>query len=168
MTILSSLSILLFALTLGQASEVVGKVETSFDKTANFATLRTYSWMTGYNAERASAHKMIVEACDAEMAKLGFTKLPTGADVTLAYYTVKSSYVDLKALDKMQQSGRGEVADSNAVGRLVLIMRTGDPAKQIWSASTREFIDPDPAKASDTIKTATARLFETYPTRVKR
>jgi len=161
-----TLGILLFALTLGQTSEAVGKVETSFDKTANFATLRTYSWMTGYNAERASAHKLIVEACDAEMAKSGFTKVPTGADVTLAYYTVKSTYVDVKALDKLQQSGRDEAAPTNAVGRLVLIMRAGDPAKQIWSASTREFLDPDAAKMGDTIKTATSRLFETYPTRV--
>jgi hypothetical protein len=163
---MTTLGILLFALTLGQTSDAVGKVETTFDTTVNFATLKTYSWMTGYIAERASTHKMIVESVDAEMAKSGFTKVPIGADVTLAYYTVRSTYVDVKALDKRQQAGPGEAAPTNAVGRLVLIMRAGDPAKQIWSASTREFMDPDPARLAETIDTATARLFETYPTRV--
>jgi len=150
---------------LGQVEGVVGKVETTVDKKANFAAFRTYSWGPGYNAERAETHKLIVAACDAEMLKSGFTKVATGADVTLSYYTVKSTYVDVKALDKAQRSGPGDAAATSVVGRLVVIMRSGTPAQQVWSASTREFVDPAPAKLAATIQTAAARLFETYPGR---
>lgn len=159
------IGMLLLSLALGQVDGVVGKVETTLNKNANFAAFRTYSWGPGYNAERADTHKLIVAACDAEMLKSGFTKVATGADVTLSYYTVKSTYVDVKALDKAQQAGGGDAAPSSVVGRLVVIMRTGTPAQQVWSASTREFVDPDPAKLGETIRTATARLFETYPGR---
>ena len=87
---MTSIGILLLSLALGQVDGVVGKVETTFDKKANFASFRTYSWGPGYNAARADVHKMIVAACEAEMLKSGFTKVPTGADVTLAYYTVSA------------------------------------------------------------------------------
>lgn len=163
---MTTIGILLFSLALGQVSEVVGKVETAFDKKANFASLRTYSWAPGYNAARAEVHKMIVAACEAEMTKSGFTKVETGADVTLAYYTVSATYGDPKALDKLQQQGSVAPPPRNTVGRLVVIMRQGtSTTHQLWSASTRELVDPDPAKLADTIRTATARLFDTYPGR---
>jgi hypothetical protein len=48
----------------------------------------------------------------------------------------------------------------------VVIMREGtSTTHQLWSASTRELVDPDPAKLPDTIRSATARLFNTYPGR---
>ena len=167
---MTSIGILLLSLALGQVSEVVGKVETTFDKKANFASFRTYSWAPGYNAARADVHKMIVAACEAEMTKSGFKQVPVGADVTLAYYTVSATYGDPKALDKAQREGSDATPPRGTVGRLVVIMRSGTlPTQQLWSASTRELIDPDPAKLPDTIKNATARLFETYPGRtVKR
>ena len=164
---MKTIGIILAALALGQSSEVVGKVETTFDKKANFAALRTYSWAPGYNAQRADAHKMIVAACEAEMVKSGFTRVETGADVTIAYYTVTSTYVDVKALDKAQKAGApGGTAPRSSVGRLVVIMRAGSSmTQQLWSASTREFVDPDPVKLDDTIRHAAAQLFDTYPGR---
>jgi Domain of unknown function (DUF4136) len=160
------IGILLFSLALGQVNEVVGKVETTFDKKANFASLRTYSWAPGYNAQRADVHKMIVAACEAEMTKSGFTKVPTGGDVTLAYYTVSATYVDPKALDKLQREGSNATPPRDTVGRLAVIMRAGTSStQQLWSASTRELIDPDQTKLEGTIRTATARLFDTYPGR---
>ena len=41
-------------------------------------------------------------------------------------------------------------------------MRT--PARQqVWTAATREYLEADIEKLGATIKTVTARLFETYP-----
>jgi hypothetical protein len=43
-----------------------------------------------------------------------------------------------------------------------------DPARQpLWSAATREYLDPDRAKLGATIQAVTARLFATYPGRAK-
>ena len=141
----------------------IGKVDSEFDKQTNFAALRTYSWITGTNALIPEAHKAIVAAVDAEMAKLGFKQVPSGADVTVAYYTLTITNVDLKALEKAQRENK-PASGSKELGKLIVTMRT--PARQqLWSAGTREYLDPDRAKLGATIQDVTARLFATYPTR---
>ena len=42
-------------------------------------------------------------------------------------------------------------------------MRSAASRQEVWSAATRELLNPDPAKMSATIQAVTARLFETYP-----
>jgi hypothetical protein len=108
----------------------------------------------------------VVAAIESELGKLGFTKVATGANVTVAYYTVRSTDIDLKALSASQQQGSTSGTAPRTVGRLVVMMRPGDATTEtLWSASTREFIDPNPAAIDNTIQTATARLFAAYPTR---
>ena len=145
----------------------IGKADSEFDKNANFAALRTYSWVTGSDALVPEAHKLIVAAVDAEMAGLGFKQVASGADVTIAYYTLTISNVDLKALDKAQRENKPASSATKELGRLIVRMR--NPAgQQLWSAATREFLDSDRAKIGATIKDVTARLFATYPTRAKK
>ena len=163
---MKTIAIMLLSLALGQTPGIVGTVETTFDKQANFAAFHTYTWIAGYNAERDDAHKAIIAACEAEMTKLGFKKAAAGtpADVSLAYYTVKATYVDAKALDTPQPNGGNGGLPNAALGRLVVIMRRGaSRTEQLWSASTREFVDPDPTKVTPTIQAATAKIFATYP-----
>jgi hypothetical protein len=144
----------------------IGKADSEFDKTANFATLDTYSWVTGNDALVPEAHKLIVAAVDTEMARLGFKQVATGADVTIAYYTLTIANVDLKALDKAQRENKPASAATKELGKLIVRMR--DPAgHQLWSAGTREFLDPDRAKIAATIQGVTDRLFATYPTRAR-
>jgi Domain of unknown function (DUF4136) len=153
---------LVLSLAIASQGPAIGTVETKFDKKTNFAAIRTYRWNEGYKAYNPEAHKMIVAAFEAEMTSLGLSKVTTGGDVTLSYYTVTGTDVDLAALDKMEREGGAGLAPTKARGRLVVIMR--DPSQtQIWSASTREYVDP--AKLNETIQSVTARLFETYPGR---
>ena len=141
----------------------IGKVDSEFDKKTNFAALKTYSWITGTNALIPEAHKMIVAAVDTELASLGLKQVTSGADVTVAYYTLTITNVDLKALEKAQRENKQTTA-SKELGKLIVTMRT--PARQqLWTAGTREFLDPDRAKLGATIQDVTARLFATYPTR---
>jgi Domain of unknown function (DUF4136) len=155
---------LLLGLLIAQGP-TVGKVDTEFDKKVNFAQLHTYTWTTGTEAFSPEAHKLIVAAFESEMAKLGFTKVATGADVTLAYYTFTVSKVDLKALDKMEREGKAGATPTKALGRLAVIMRNATAHEQIWSASMREYLDPDPTRLGGTIQSVTASLFSTYPGR---
>jgi len=161
------IAMFLLGLLLMPQDGVIGKVETTYDKKANFSSFRTYSWTPGYNAYDPEAHKMVVAALEAEMATLGFTKVDSGADVTLAYYTVTGTDVDLKALDKQQRDGTAGPTPTKARARLVVIMRAAASSQQVWSASTREYLDPDRAKLSGTIQSVTGRLFNTYPGRKK-
>jgi len=160
------IGLMLVSLVFAQQGATVGKVESKFDNKVNFAGLHTYSWTPGLHADNPDAAALIVAACEAEMTGLGFTKVTAGADATLAYYTVRSTEVDLKALDKLQKEGGGGATPTKILGRLVVVMRNGaTSSEQLWSASTREFVDPDPARMGDTIRGAAARLFETYPGR---
>jgi hypothetical protein len=160
---MTSVMIVLLGLLIAPQGDAIGKVETKFDKKADFQSFHTYSWIRGYNAYDPEAHKLVVAAFDKEMASLGFTKVDSGADVTLAYYTVTGTDVDLKALDKKEREGAvGPTTKPRA--RLVVIMRAA-PSQQVWSASTREYLEQDRAKLSDTIQSVTTRLFNTYPGR---
>jgi Domain of unknown function (DUF4136) len=167
---MKSIAIVLLGLLFAPQGDVIGKVESSFDKTANFSALKTYAWLRGYDSYNPDAHKMVVAAIEGEMAKLGFTKVETekGADVTIAYYTVTGTDIDLKALDKMEREGRSGPPPSKMRARLVVVMRTLPESHPVWRASTREHLDPDPAKLNATIESVTARLFATYPGRPRK
>ena len=121
---MKSAVILLFGLLAATQNVAVGKVDSSFDKKVDFAALRTYTWSGGTHADTPATHKMIVAAVDAEMASRGFKQVPTGADVTLAYYTGFTTELDLKALDKAEREGKGGAAPpTKALGRLSVKMR---------------------------------------------
>ena len=156
---MNSLVVLLLTLVTAQVPPI-GKADSTFDKKANFASFRTYRWTPGTHAFNPEAHKLIVDALEAEMAARGFTKVATGGDVTLSYSSMNVANVDLKALDKAERAGAA--APTKNLGKLVVVMRT--PARQqVWSAATREYLEPDIDKLGATIKTVAARLFETYP-----
>ena len=66
----------------------------------------------------------------------------------------------MKDLGKAEKAGAA--APTKNLGRLVVVMRT-QARQQLWSAATREYLEPDIEKLGASIKTVTARLFETYP-----
>ena len=162
---MKSLAILLLGFLFTAQQPEPGKVESTFDKKTNFAAIKTYSWTPGTDALVPEAHKLIIAAVDKEAAAVGLTPVASGGDVTLAYYTMTVTNVDLKALDKMEK--KPALPPTKELGKLVVVMR--NPAQQqVWSAISREFLDPDRAKLAATIQTVTERLFATYPTRARK
>jgi hypothetical protein len=149
-------------LLLGQGP--VTRVESTFDKKVNFQSLRTYTWIRGYDAHNPEVHKMIVAAIEEEMARQGFKRVDSGADVTLAYYTVRSMEVDLKALDRLPPEDRAN-APQKILGRLLVMMRNPADEARLWSASTREYVNDDLGKFPATIRGVVTRMFDTYPGR---
>ena len=73
-SVMNSIVVLLLTLVTAQAPPI-GKADSTFDKKANFASFRTYAWTPGTHAFNPAAHKMILEAVEAEMAARGFTKV---------------------------------------------------------------------------------------------
>ena len=161
---MKSVAILLLGFLLTGQQPAPGAVESTFDKKTNFGAVKTYAWTRGTNAFAPDVHKMIVAAIEKEMAALGLTPAASGADVTLAYYSMALVNVDLKALDKIDEKSALATKD---LGKLVVVMRN-KANEQIWSAQSREFLDPDRTKLEATVNTVTARLFATYPTRAQK
>ena len=162
---MKSLAILLVGFLFTAQQPAPGRVESTFDRKTDFAAIKTYSWTTGTDALVPEAHKLIVESIDKQAAAAGLKLVTTGGDATLAYYTMTVTNVDLKALDKMDK--KAAIAPTKELGKLVVVMR--NPAhQQVWSAISREYLDPDRAKLEATIQTVTERLFATYPGRAQK
>jgi hypothetical protein len=151
----------MLCLLLATSQARVGRVESTFDDNATFGAFRTYSWHAGYDAHDPSVHKMIVAALEDEMTKQGFTKVDKGADVTLAYYTIFSTEIDLEALDRLERKGPVTEPPTKSLGRLLIIMRKPNTDHRLWTASMHDHIDRE--HPEDTIRAAARRLFEKYP-----
>ena len=162
---MKSLAILLLGFLVTAQLPAPGKVDSTFDKKTDFSAIRTYSWTTGAHALVPEAHKLIVAAVDKEMAGLGLRPVASGGDATVAYYTMRTTNVDLKALDKIDD--KSAPAPSKELGKLVVVMRNA-AREQVWSAVSRDFLDNDRSKLAATIDALTARLFATYPGRARK
>ena len=149
----------LFGLFVYAQSDAIGKVESSFDKKTNFAGLHTYSWSGGARAYNEEAHRLLVAAFEKEMTALGFKQVTSGADVTLSYYNITSTDVDLKKLDEATRSGAATPTKTRA--RMMIVMRAPATRAEIWTAITREYVEPDQLAA--TVQRVAERLFATYP-----
>ena len=149
----------LAALFVYAQSDAIGKVETTFDKKTNFTELHTYSWSGGARAYNEEAHRLLVAAFEKEMTALGFKQVTSGADVTLSYYNVTSTDVDLKKLDEATRSGAATPTKTRA--RMMIVMRAPATRAEIWTAITREYVEPDQLAA--TVQRVAERLFATYP-----
>ena len=139
--------------------DAIGKVESSFDKKADFATLHTYAWAGGARAYNEEAHRLVVAAFEKEMTALGFKQVVSGADVTLSYYNVTSTDVDLKKLDEATRAG--SAAPTKMRARMMIVMRAPATRAELWSAITREYVEPD--QLAVTVQRVAERLFATYP-----
>jgi hypothetical protein len=164
---IGGLMILLLFATQGRPA--LGKINSTYDKTASFATFTTYRWVGGVSAADPSAHKAIVSAIDAEMASLGLKRVEGGAgDVTLRYLAVRSTSVDLEKLEALQKQGGDAAGADFSVGRLVIVMEDAASSRRLWAADGMERLNPAAAERDRTISAVVARMFETYPTRQKR
>ena len=161
---MKSIAVILLGLALAQAP-AVGKVDSTFDKNANFTAFKTYAWSGGTRAFNPAADKIIAAAVEAEMSKLGLTKVASGADVGLSYHTTTVTNVDFEALEKLERAKSAESAATRILGKLVVNVKDPASGRSLWSASTREYLDPDIAKLAESVGAVAARLFETYPKR---
>jgi len=155
-----ALALLMFA---GQPPGA-GKAASEYDKTVDFAKYRTYKWSHAPEDYRPKVHDLLVADIDKEMAALGFTKTEDPkADLTLRYFTLRSSQIDLKQLEKAEREGRKDKPTSYDMGKLVVVLRETSTDKRVWAANTQEYMNPDVAKREETIRQAVAKVFQTYP-----
>lgn len=160
--------LMLALLLVAQGRPATGKVNSTFDKSADFKSLQTYGWIAGQNAFDPAAHKAIVAAIDAEMAALGLKKVEgrTG-QVTVRYLAVRSTSVDLDKLEQLERKGADPAGANVTVGRLIIALEDAKSSRRLWAADSVEVVDPAAADREETVKRVVARMFETYPTRQK-
>ena len=159
-----ALALLLFA---GQPP-AGGKVQSEYDKKADFSKYRTYNWLHAPESYRPKLHDLLVASIDKEMAALGLTRMDTGkADLTVRYLGVRTAQVDLKEVEKLEREGNKEQAKLYDMGKLVIVLRESGSDKRLWAATTLEPLSQDEAVRQKTVSDAVAKLFQTYPARRK-
>ena len=89
---------------------------------------------------------MIVAAVDKEPAgariEAGRQRRQTSR---VAYYTMRLTNIDLKALDKRNATTSRRRPPTKELGKLVVVMR--NPARvQVWFGDDREYLDPERSK----------------------
>ena len=110
------------------------------------------------------AHRAVLEGIDAELAARGFQKLEKGGSVTIGYFAVMRTDVDLDSLEKRQAEGKPP--EIKNLGRLVIVMK--DTANtRVWTADTVEPVSLDPATRAEQVRRLVTRMFETYPQKKK-
>jgi Domain of unknown function (DUF4136) len=146
----------------------IGDVESSYDKRADFAALKTYAWARGHEALTPVVHKSIAAAIDAQMASLGFTKADAAtADTILKYHVVRGTDVDLKALEKAPPAAGP--APTKTLGKLVVVLYPkGSTETPLWQANTRQYVSDDAATREEELQRTVTALFATYPGRTPR
>ena len=100
------------------------------------------------------------------MATLGYTKTDDAkADLTLRYFTVRSTSIDMKELEKAEKEGIK--AKSYDVGKLAVVLRETSSDKRVWAAQTQEYMKAETAEREATVNQAVAKVFQSFPKRKK-
>ena len=160
--------LMILLLFVAQGRPAPGKINSTYDKTAGFATFKTYGWIAGQAAFDPAVDKTILSAIDAEMTSLGLKKVDGKAgDVTLRYLAVRSTSVDLDKLEAIDKQGGDKAGADFTVGRLIIVMEDAKSSRRLWAADGVERLNPAVAERDQAIKGIVARMFATYPTRQK-
>jgi hypothetical protein len=145
-----------------------GKIESDYDKKADFSKYKTYTWTMRPESYRPKAHDLIVAGIDNQMASLGLSRDDSGkGDLSLTYLTLRTAQVNLKEVEKLEREGNKEQAHLYDMGKLVIVVREASTNRRLWAATTLEHMSQDQAAREQTINQAITRLFQTYPTRKK-
>jgi hypothetical protein len=164
-TMVSSAGLALLATT-----GVAQSVSYDYDRSADFSKLKTYAWIEGTGLSDDLNHKRIVGALDAQMEAKGFTRVEPGAhpDVLLAYHADFNKNLEINGFSTgvaAYRWGRSARVEEIVVGRLTVVMLSGENRDLLWRGiATRELdVDASPEKRDKNIGKAAEKLFKNYP-----
>src|SRR4051794_25969055 len=73
------------------------KVATDYDKAANFAPLKTYSWRNGTPLHNPLMSQRVVDAIDAQLKAKGLTRVDSGGDMSVTYHAASDKQMDVQS-----------------------------------------------------------------------
>ena len=184
------LGLLLVALLLVAVSSAVAQdVRYNFDKTAPFASYKTYKWVALKDAQKVSdiADKQIIAAIDTQLAQKGLTKVDTDkADLFIGYqaavgtekqftsYSTDWGYGPGWGRAGWYGGGMGSSTTTGStstiyVGQLGVDMYDSAKHNLVWRGTASKTLDAKakPEKQEKNLNKAMAKLFKKYPPEIK-
>ncbi|AAU90443.1 DUF4136 domain-containing protein [Methylococcus capsulatus] len=145
------------------------RVDTGFDKNADFSRYRTYFWLNGPASGDASVDRRIVELVDAALRSKGWRRAAEGkgdAAVDVEVLTEEEerndTYYDGWVLN--QNLGPAQtVVTTFREGTLIVNVLDGRSMRPVWRGVAHEMLSGNPAENEKLAKEAIARMFAAFP-----
>jgi hypothetical protein len=142
------------------------------DKSADFASFKTYEWGHSMPVGDELNDRRIASAIESELASKGISRAPAGgrADVIVAYYATFDQELEINGsgwggyrLSGMR-SGSARVEEV-LLGTLAVQMVNAKTGAVVWrSMATREIdLKASPGKRDKNIRAAVEKIFKRYP-----
>ena len=179
----------LVLLLAGASSALAQDVRYNFDKSADFASFKTYKWVPIKGATQLSdlVDKQIKAVVEAELATKGLTRTDADtADLYIGYQAAVGQEKEYTSYDTGWGYGPGwygggwyggggggmTTGQTNTiyVGQLALDMYSPKPHSLVWRGVASKTLDAEakPDKQEKNLKKAVAKVLKNYPPKVKK
>ena len=161
------------------------KTSYDFDKTANFASFKTYAHKEGTKVGQELIDARILAAIDAQLAAKGLTASESSPDVYVVYHVAFDKEKDISTYSTGYGGGYGrygwgygggwgggssttQVRDI-LIGTLVIDMADAKAGKLVWRGMGVKEVDTQakPEKRDKSINNAVTKIFKNYPPKQK-
>lgn len=169
------------AVLLTPALAMAQKVSYDYDKTANFASFKTYAHKEGTKVGQPLIDERIVAAIDAQLAAKGLTKDDSNPDVVVVYHIAFDKQKDISTFSSGYGGGYGpygygwgggwgtgttttQVRDI-LIGTLVIDLADAKQNKLAWRGMGVKEVNTqaNPEKRDKSINNAVKKIFKNYP-----
>jgi len=174
------------ALVLAPALLIAQKVSYDYEKTANFASFKTYAHKDGTKVGQQLIDDRIVAAIDAQLATKGLTKSDAAPDLFVVYHVAFDKEKDISTYSSGYGGGYGaygwgwgggwgggttttQVRDI-VVGTLVIDMADAKKNQLAWRGMGVKEVNTtaNPEKRDKSINEAVQKIFKNYPPKAKK
>ena len=177
--------VLALAALLAPAVVLAQKTSYDFDKSANFASYKTYALKDGTKVGQPLIDDRIVAAIEAQLAAKGLKKVDANPDVFVVYHTAFDKQKDISTYSSGYGGGYGgygwrygggwgsEMSTTQVrdilVGTLVIDVADAAKGQMVWRGMGVKEVDTQakPEKRDKSINNAVTKIFKNYPPKVK-
>lgn len=154
------------------------KVNTDYDKAANFSSYHTYAWAKGTPVPNQLMDDRVISAIDSQLAAKGLSKAsdPEKADMLVSYHAAIGHETQLNTTDMGGWGGWGgyrgyggmggmstTTVSNIPTGQLIVLLGDAKTHKVIWRGTASDTLSDKPEKNAQKIDKATAKMFKKYP-----
>ena len=149
-------------------------VTTDYDRSANFASFKTYAWTRGTEVSDQLNHKRLVQSIDAQLAQKGMRMVEASAnpDVLVAYHVSLDRDLQIDGFSSgwggyrwgANRSGTARAAQIT-VGTIVVDMVDANTKTIVWRGTASKDLDGGASaeKRDKNARKAMEKLFKNYP-----
>jgi hypothetical protein len=143
-------------------------VSYDYDKSADFAALKSYAWAPDGNIQDELTHKRIVQAIDAQLAAKGLHPVEAGAkpDVVVTYRAGVRQDLQVNGYGAYRLNRWNSArVEQVPVGALLVEMVDAKTKNVVWRGMATKDLDVNasPEKREKNINKAAEKLFKKYP-----